>query len=328
MRVLMLLAGILATFAAGAQQQLRIGSGISHNTDSKNTYGWELGYAQALGKNAFITLGWLNQGHQENNYSDGLTTQIWARANLFEARMSLALGIGPYFFFDTTRDEPHPYYGPYENAHGLRPIYSAEITWFLNRSWLVYLRTNQINAEAKSNTTMLILGLGYQFDARSNSVAYPVPTVPSPAGETLNNELTLYLGRTSLNSFAPENSRGFALEYRRSLERYVDWTVGWLNEGDNQIIRRSGITSQFWLVRPLLDDRVALGIGAGAYIAVNEQNQIPDSDSSGERVSIIITLMASYRFDSHWFTRVSFNRVVTRYDRDSDVLLLGGGYRF
>jgi hypothetical protein len=42
----------------------------------------------------------------------------------------------------------------------------------------------------------------------------------------------------------------------------------------------------------------------------------------------IITLTASYRFDPRWFARLSWNRVVTHYDRDTGVILLGGGYRF
>jgi hypothetical protein len=51
-------------------------------------------------------------------------------------------------------------------------------------------------------------------------------------------------------------------------------------------------------------------------------------DSEDKRVSGILSLSASYRFDPRWFARLSFNRIVTRYDRDADVILLGGGYRF
>ena len=45
-------------------------------------------------------------------------------------------------------------------------------------------------------------------------------------------------------------------------------------------------------------------------------------------VSGIVTLTASYRFHPHWDLRTSWYRIVTSYDRDTDVLLGGVGYRF
>lgn len=50
--------------------------------------------------------------------------------------------------------------------------------------------------------------------------------------------------------------------------------------------------------------------------------------SDDERVSEIISFMAACRFDRHWFARFSFDRLVARYDRDADVILLGAGFRF
>ncbi|MBR8065882.1 hypothetical protein KDX32_22695 [Burkholderia ambifaria] len=36
----------------------------------------------------------------------------------------------------------------------------------------------------------------------------------------------------------------------------------------------------------------------------------------------------SPRISDRWLTRVTWNRVVTRYDRDTDVIQAGLGYRF
>ncbi|MGN5476972.1 hypothetical protein ACTMU2_08535 [Cupriavidus basilensis] len=41
-----------------------------------------------------------------------------------------------------------------------------------------------------------------------------------------------------------------------------------------------------------------------------------------------VTLSASYRLSGHWLGRLSWNRVMTGYDRDADLLLAGVGYRF
>jgi hypothetical protein len=51
--------------------------------------------------------------------------------------------------------------------------------------------------------------------------------------------------------------------------------------------------------------------------------------STGDGIlSGLVSLSASYRFTEHWAARVTWNRVVTRYSRDTDVLLGGVGYRF
>ena len=39
-------------------------------------------------------------------------------------------------------------------------------------------------------------------------------------------------------------------------------------------------------------------------------------------------MTASYRIGREWTARFSWNRVLSNYDRDTDVLLFGVGYRF
>jgi hypothetical protein len=329
MRILMLLAGILTTFGAGAEEQLQVAAGVAHNTNFESTYGWQLDYAHGLNEHAFLTLGWINEGHQVDDHRDGLTAQIWGRTDL-PGRLSLAFGAGGYAYFDTVRDEPHPTTAPYDNNHGLALITSAELTWYMDQSWQVYLRANRMQAEGQL-TTMVLIGLGYEFDARLNYTPGHDPALvePSPTGESLDNEMALYLGRSTLNSFAVEGASAYAVEYRRSLARYADWSVSWLDEGSNNIISRRGMASQLWLVGPMLHERLTFGLGMGVYIAADQDDKVPNiDDSEDKRVSGILSLSASYRFAPRWSARISFNRIVTRYDRDADVILLGGGYRF
>lgn len=328
-RLSMLCIGIMAAPAALAQKQLEFASGATHETNFESTYGWELDYAQSLSQHTYASLDWLNEGHQENDHRDGLAAQLWTHADLLDGQLSLAAGIGPYAYFDTSRDEPHPYFAPYTDGHGLTLLLSADLTWYMSQHWLSYLRANRIEAEGQV-TTMFLLGLGYRFDKRS--AAASGTTAPEP----LDDEVTLSWGRTDLNSFVSESSSAYALEYRHSLSRHADWTLGWLDEGYDGIIRREGVTSQIWLVKPLRDDRLVLGIGAGAYYAVQQADQtfsvmhqrpvsMPADDS---HLSGIVSVMVDYRFDSNWFAHFTFNRIVTNYDRDADVILVGAGYRF
>jgi hypothetical protein len=45
-------------------------------------------------------------------------------------------------------------------------------------------------------------------------------------------------------------------------------------------------------------------------------------------VSVSVSVSASYRLGRCWLTRVTWNRVVTRYDRDTGMVEAGAGLRF
>jgi hypothetical protein len=320
LRVLFMLVGVLAASAADAQELVLLG-GATHNDDlSAPTYGWAVEYAQGLGEHPYVTLAWLNEGHFQDHHRDGPAAQLWGRANLLRRRLSLCFGVGPYSYFDTAQAEQG---ASYANDHGWGVIFSAGLTWYTDRRWLFNLRVNRIETQTNVDTTMVLLGAGYQLDAPA--VPGPRRTAPRVAQQTPRNQVVLFLGQTILNSYESENSTAAAAEYRLGLGRYVDWTAGWLHEGGNHIIRREGVTTQFWLARPFFRDHLTLGVGAGAYFVVSQEN---DDSGDDERVSGILTLTGSYRFDPHWVARLSWDRVVTRYDRDTDVILFGGGYSF
>ena len=69
-------------------------------------------------------------------------------------------------------------------------------------------------------------------------------------------------------------------------------------------------------------------IGLGIYVALDTRhNPIPGEDEAS-RLAGIITPTISYRFAESWLARFSWSRTVTDYNRDTDVLLVGIGYRF
>ena len=68
--------------------------------------------------------------------------------------------------------------------------------------------------------------------------------------------------------------------------------------------------------------------GAGACFAVNERNREGQPGPGDGRVSGIVSISAGYRRSDCWLTRITWNRVVTRYNRDTDVIQAGLGYRF
>jgi hypothetical protein len=250
--------------------------------------------------------------------------QIWGRTSVHDRRLSLAVGVGPYRYFDTTESSAS---GGFANVHGWGTVGSLAATYYTDSRWLYQVRFNRIVARSSIDTSALMLGLGYQLE--------PVPergpqvSTPRQLGKTTTDEITMFFGQTIVNSFFSERDRAWALEYRHGLGRYVDATLGVLNEGDARLIRRTGITAQIWGVREVLaSDRLILGIGFGPYLAVDRYRTPESGEGRNSVFSWIFTATAAFRLSHHWDARVSWNRVNTNYNRDTDVILFGAGYRF
>ncbi len=235
----------------------------------------------------------------------------------------ISAGVGPYRYFDTVAATEGR---GYSNSHGWGMLMSVRAAYYTSHRWLAQLQVNRTQVFSGPNTTSLMFGIGYQLDA---------PDTPGPrdraagrAGRVTANEVTAMLGETILNSRRSPTALGGSLEYRRGIAKYVDWTATYLYEGAKQSVRRNGIASQVWLTRAFLDDKIALSAGAGAYLTLNERDIRGRPGEGDGRVSGIVSISASYRFDDRWLARVTWNRVVTRYDRDTDVIQAGLGYRF
>ncbi|MGA7777215.1 MAG: hypothetical protein WCA85_05830 [Paraburkholderia sp.] len=135
-------------------------------------------------------------------------------------------------------------------------------------------------------------------------------------------------GATILNSLDSQTAAAEAIEYRRGLTNYLDATLGYLHEGNGLSAQRDGATAQLWLTRAFFDDRLALGIGVGAYAAIHH-DESGDNEGGGDGILAgLVSISASYRLAQHWLARVTWNRVMTRDSRDTDVILGGVGYRF
>lgn len=114
------------------------------------------------------------------------------------------------------------------------------------------------------------------------------------------------------------------IEYRRGIWRYLEWTAAALYEGRSDLIDRYGLNTQIWLAKPFFDDRLALGAGFGFYLAEDRRRE----DRSGVFFSEIVSITASYRLTAQWHIRSTWDRIITDYDRDTDIFLGGIGYRF
>jgi len=297
---------------AGAQEFALYGGALFSEHD--HSYSWAMDYTEGFGKYLAGSVTWLNEGHVPGHHRDGQLVQIWGRLPLAQRRLVLALGIGPYRYYDTEQEGMG-----YSNSHGWGFVYSARATWYSSQRWTANLQVNRVQVPGEMSNTAVMLGVGYQLDAPGGTGARDF-ALPRDHKVT-NNEVDLMAGTSILNSLDSQHSFAGEIEYRRGLTNFLDGSLGYLYEGSH----RNGVAAQLWLTRAFFSDRLSLGIGAGPYAAVHQSAL----GNSGDGIlSALVSVSASYRITPHWAARVTWNRVMTRYDRDTDTILGGIGYRF
>jgi hypothetical protein len=290
---------------------------------SESTYSWEANYREGIGRYAAWSFSWLNEGHIPDHHRDGQSLQLWGRLPLLDDRLELSAGAGPYRWFDTKQAQEG---GEYSNTHGWGGMFTLRAAYYFDSRWIAEIKLNRVQASGGPDTTALLFGIGYQLDAPEGHGPRARPLARST--NVTNNEVTVMLGTTILNSLDSESNLAESIEYRRGLWHYVDFTATYLHEGGHVQSRRDGVAAQLWATRAFFDDRLTLGVGAGPYLSITQNDDLPSNRTGDGRFAGIVSLSASYRFNQRWLARVTWNRMVTRYDRDADIIEGGIGIRF
>ncbi len=298
---------------AGATEKIDTGDG---------TYAWQAAFRYNFLRNFAASLSWINEGHLEEHKRDGFAVQGWGRVPLLDNRLSIGVGAGFYQYFDTKLFPA----GDHENIHGWAPIYSLSATYYTERPWFAQVAFNHIHPGSDFNSNTYLVGVGYRLWKEASSPAGP-GAVDRPA-MTTGYEVMPFLGQVVANSPGNDPGLGSGIEFRVGIDEHLDWTATWLNEDVSGTFHRIGLGTQIWLVDAFLDRRVTLGFGAGLYSFVDRE-PVPDT-AENERLDIagLLTITAGYRFAGQWFTRFNWNRVMSNDNRDTDMFLLGLGYRW
>lgn len=314
---------LMASQGAFAQELSLLAGDLVDRPGPGGSYSWELEYYSGLTENLAACFCWINEGHVPGNHRDGPSVQIWARKNVLDRRLSLTAGVGVYRFFDTAVSaDPRGF----ADVHGWGLVGSLGARWY-TRGPLVYeARAQWVETVHNIDTVSFIAGVGYQLEraARPGPMIRPFPQ----AADGPRNEITLFTGQTISNSFQSQSGLGYALEYRRGIRRWLDWTASWLYEGDQRLIRRDGISSQAWLRRSFKSDSFSLGVGGGIYYSLDRYRRTQPGHDLPKSVAGVVTMTVAYTLSEHLVGRLSWNRIVSEYDSDADVIMLGLGFRF
>lgn len=302
---------------AGQTLGLYAGGMEMRDTGKDKSHAWELEYMEQLAPHFGLSLLYLNEGHPHGHHRDGFGTQAWFRTSPLGGRFSVAAGVGPYYYFDTIPREQ----ANYANKHGYGLIYSLATDMQVDDRWSLQLRLSRVDARRQFDTNVVLLGIGYRFQStppRSSDAALYTATKTS--------EITVLAGQTIVNSLESTHGPAASIEYRRASHPHLEWSVGFLKQGDGHRVRGEGITTQGWLTQSTPDNRVTFGFGLGPYLAVNRRDA--GSAEKSDRLAGMVSLSARYRLTPQWHTRATWNRVSSNDDRDTDVLLIGLGYTY
>ena len=286
------------------------------------SYAWQVAFRYNFLRNFAASVSWINEGHLEEHKRDGFAVQGWGRVPLLNDRLSIGVGAGIYQYFDT-RSLPT---GNHENVHDWAPVYSLAATYHTEKPWFVQVAVNHIHPESDTNSNTYLVGVGYRLWKEPASAAGPGKG-DRPA-KTTGYEVMPFLGQVVVNRPGNESGIGSGIEFRTGIDEHLDWTVTWLNEDVPRTFHRTGLGSQIWLVDAFLARRITLGFGVGLY-SFFDREPLPDSPASSRLdIAGLLTITSSYRVSDRWFTRFNWNRVMSNDSRDTDIFLLGLGYRW
>lgn len=316
---------LVASGGAGLRgQEMTVSGGIlAPSSVGDSSYTWQIEYRQDVLRHFSASAAWLNEGHLADHHRDGTAWQGWLNFPFWRDRVALSVGAGAYFYFDT---RPRPG-GDTADVHGVAPIYSGSATFYVSDRGFIRVGASRISATESTKVTTGTIGVGYWLGADSRPVRLRRSVTPAPARAVTDQEFTAFAGESVVNTFFSENALAAAVEYRRGLARHLDWTATYLNEGDPQIIRRNGFATQIWPVAAFLNETITLGFGVGPYFYF-ERKAATARPRQRPGIAPLLSPTLSLRLNKSWLVRLVWDRVMTDYDRDADVFLLGVGRRW
>jgi hypothetical protein len=294
------------------------GEWVKSESQWPSSTAWGISYRKIFAPYFAASLAYLNDGHFPGHNRDGVTAEAWLPINLWNDHVTLSVGAGPFYYYDTVVAQNS---AGYADAHGWAALFSGDVTWqFLGDRTgpFIEVRIDHTSPSKSIQTTSIGLGIGYRGFSDIHNTADP-----DAYKGFASNEVAAYYWKTVVNSEPVENSRAEEIEYRREIWKELRASVGFLNEGDSALVRRNGFLAEGWAEPSFNSGRWSIGAGFGFYSAIDKYRP-----STGRHVSDVVSATASLRLLKHVDVRFLWHRIVTDYNRDTDVLLWGIGVRF
>jgi hypothetical protein len=310
---------IFCCIVASARAQdifLDIGPLQERETREKSCF-WSLEYLHYLDNDYALSFTWLNEGHLDGfgaHHRDGQSVQLWVKKDTERNEFSLLTGMGPCLYSDTICNGKNE---NYRDSHGLGLECSVAGIWRIGPSWIFKAQGNYVDTFDNFDTFSFSTGIGYMlgpYPHKKNQECYLEEY----------QELTVFLGQTIVNSLDSEKGFAKSIEYRQGLIRGLEYSLAWLDEGRADLVDRRGVDAEIWLTSSFFNDSLTLDFGTGPYVFYDGKK------TGGGSVGLagLVSFSSSYRFSERFLARFSWSRIISDYNRDTDVILLGLGVKY
>jgi hypothetical protein len=139
LRVVFSIVFVLLTCPVYAGEIHFLGGLGATNNPVETTGVWQVRYMEGLGENFAYSLSYVNQGHFISHHRDGTAASLWLRTNQMDGQLSLGVGAGPIFYYDTVR----PPNEPPTDVHGWGTMVNLLASWYTKNRWIYQLKPVQ-----------------------------------------------------------------------------------------------------------------------------------------------------------------------------------------
>ena len=324
-RCLAALGLLAAPIAPALAQELYGMAGAQYTQDLRETsYAYSFEYLQQLGNYAFASFTWLNEGHVTDHHRDGYSPQLWLRWLGHERRFALAMGVGPYRYYDTTYVIST---GRVTDAHDWGVLGSVAAMWYWRSPWVMQVRYNYARTTTSITTDSLLIGFGYQFEGstrpgpwcRRTTTSVPRERGDDGDGRQQRGEQFPVAARRGLRGRIPPPAHPLPRRLGTALD-----------EGDAHVVKRKGVAGQLGLMREFLNHHADVGSrAASTWRAI--RITLPRRTVAGATRTQVLGLLSmtmTWRLTRMMHLRAYWDRTLTTNGRDTDVVLAGLGWSF
>ncbi len=124
-----------------------------------------------------------------------------------------------------------------------------------------------------------------------------------------------------------ETTYAWQIDFRKNFESPFAASVSWINECHFRDHHRDGLAGQLWGRIPVLNGKVGFAFGGGAYRYFDTRPRTNGFHENAHGWAPVLSLSASYETGTPWFFRFTANHIHPAGDIDTNMYLLGAGYR-
>jgi hypothetical protein len=243
-------------------------------------------------------------GNTTTNHRDGYAVLVWLDAPV-GSRAKFEAGVGPFFAMNTT-----------SNLHGDgREVDEKQLgvvgagAFVLNLGGGTGLRVQAEYAKMpRFDTKTLLIGVNQVFDGAD-----------APSSDGGDASIGIFGGSAITNRGGHVGRAAAIVEYQKTIDEAMRYSVDVIAEGaDNGAqTHRTGVAAQAWYVSPSAG-RCRLAVGAGPYVAAETAQA-----DKGAKLLAVVSVSGECELGKGWKVVPRFTRVVSGYNKDADLFLIG-----